>query len=109
MVAFDRAPAIIYESADRVASLHSDIQTYNAQLATRLARFKSAHGDVTTHLFDTAPTFETILDNPTAYGARDATCISGDGTSCLWADSYHPGLVIHENLAKALVKAVSFF
>ncbi|GAW20686.1 hypothetical protein ANO14919_101950 [Xylariales sp. No.14919] len=106
---FDRAPAIIYESADRVASLHSDIQTYNAQLASRLAEFKSAHSDVTALLFDTTSTFETVLDNPTAYGAPDATCVSGDGTSCLWADTYHPGLVIHENIAKALVKAVDFF
>ncbi|TGJ84307.1 hypothetical protein E0Z10_g4460 [Xylaria hypoxylon] len=106
---FDRAPAIIYESATRVASLHSDIQTYNTKLATRLSKFKSAHTDVTAQIFDTTPTFKTILDNPTAYGAPDATCVNGNGKSCLWADTYHPGLVIHEYLAKALVKAVKFF
>ncbi|KAI1420387.1 carbohydrate esterase family 16 protein [Xylaria sp. FL1777] len=106
---FDRAPAIIYQDAARVASLHSDIQTYNAALATRLAAFKSAHGDVTAQLFDTTATFETVLNNPTAYGAPDATCVSSDGTSCIWADTYHPGLVIHELLAEALVKAVDFF
>ncbi|KAI0430057.1 carbohydrate esterase family 16 protein [Xylaria sp. FL1042] len=106
---FDRAPAIIYEDATRVASLHSDIQTYNAALATRLATFKSTYGDVTAQLFDTTSTFETVLDNPTAYGAPDATCVNGDGTSCIWADTYHPGLVIHELLAEALVKAVDFF
>ncbi|KAI0910775.1 hypothetical protein F4823DRAFT_347227 [Ustulina deusta] len=106
---FDRAPAIIYQAADRVASLQSDIQTYNAALATRLATFKSAHSGVTAQLFDTTSTFETVLDNPTAYGASDATCVSSDGTSCLWTDTYHPGLVIHELLAEALVKVVDFF
>ncbi|KAI0486343.1 carbohydrate esterase family 16 protein [Xylaria cf. heliscus] len=106
---FDRAPAIIYQSATSVASLQSDIKTYNAELASRLATFKSKHSDVTAQLFDTTPTFTTILNNPTAYGASDATCVNGDGTSCLWADTYHPGLVIHEHLAEALVKAVDFF
>ncbi|KAI1151032.1 carbohydrate esterase family 16 protein [Nemania diffusa] len=106
---FDRAPAIIYQPAAMVASLQSDIKTYNAQLATRLAAFKAAHSGVTAQLFDTAPTFTAVLDNPTAYGAPDATCVNGDGTSCLWADTYHPGLVIHELLAEALVKAVDFF
>ncbi|KAI0447318.1 carbohydrate esterase family 16 protein [Xylaria telfairii] len=106
---FDRAPAILYQSADRVASLRSDIKTYNAGLASRLAAFKSKHSDIKARLFDTAPTFTTVLDNPTAYGAPDATCVNGDGKSCLWADTYHPGLVIHEHLAEALVKAVDFF
>lgn len=105
--AFDKAPAIIYEDATRVASLQSDIKTYNAALQTRLATFKSEHSDVTGTLFDTAPTFETVLADPAAYGATDATCIGG--TSCLWADSYHPSLVIHDLLAQALVQAVYFF
>ncbi|KAI8954820.1 carbohydrate esterase family 16 protein [Xylaria longipes] len=106
---FDRAPAIINEPVDMVASLQSDIKTYNAELASRLATFKSKHSDVTAQLFDTAPTFTPVLDNPSAYGAPDATCVNGDGKSCLWADTYHPGLVIHELLAEALVKAVNFF
>lgn len=109
VLAFDRAPAILYQSADRVASLRSDIKTYNTELASRLATFKSKHSDITAQLFDTAPTFSTVLDNPTAYGAPDATCVNGDGKSCLWADTYHPGLVIHEHLAEALVRAVDFF
>lgn len=107
--AFDRAPAIIYQPADRVASLRSDIKTYNAQLASRLAAFKAAHPDVAARLFDTTASFTAVLDHPTMYGAPDATCVNGDGKSCLWADTYHPGLVIHERLAQALVGAVGFF
>lgn len=92
-----------------MASLQSDIKAYNAQLASRLATFKSSHSGVTAQLFDTTATFTTVLDNPTAYGAPDATCVNGDGTSCIWADTYHPGLVVHELLAEALVAAVDFF
>ncbi|KAI1311403.1 hypothetical protein F5Y03DRAFT_305943 [Xylaria venustula] len=103
---FDRAPAFEYSN---VTSLQADIATYNADLSTRLAEFKSAHSDVTAQVFDTTDTFTAVIDNPTAYGASDATCISSDGTSCLWTDSYHPGLVIHEHLAEALVQAVDFF
>ncbi|KAI0401025.1 hypothetical protein F4802DRAFT_609685 [Xylaria palmicola] len=106
---FDRAPAIIDQPADRVASLRSDIKAYNAALAGRLAAFGAAHGDATTALFDTAPTFGAVLDDPTAYGAPDATCVNGDGRSCLWVDTYHPGLAVHERLAETLVEAVDFF
>ncbi|KAI1259284.1 carbohydrate esterase family 16 protein [Xylariaceae sp. FL1019] len=103
---FDLAPAFQYEET---ASLISDIESYNLELSSRLATFKSSHSDVTATLFDTAPTFNTVISNPTAYGAADAVCIAGDGTSCLWTDSYHPGLAIHKLLAQALVEAVSFF
>ncbi|KAI1824480.1 hypothetical protein F4861DRAFT_255781 [Xylaria intraflava] len=106
---FDRAPAFLNEPADGVASLRSDIETYNSQLASRLAAFGERYADVTARLFDTTSTFATVIDDPTAYGAADATCISDDGTSCLWTDSYHPGLVIHERLAEALVQTVDFF
>ncbi|KAI1333235.1 hypothetical protein F5Y16DRAFT_407165 [Xylariaceae sp. FL0255] len=55
------------------------------------------------------PSFTTVLSDPTAYGAPDATCYNSDGYSCLWYDNYHPGLVIHEFLGQALVEAVDFF
>ncbi|KAI0160270.1 carbohydrate esterase family 16 protein [Xylariaceae sp. FL1272] len=90
---FNHAPAFQYEET---TSLVSDIESYNSNLSSRLATFKSGHSDVTATLFDTAPTFNTVISDPTAYGATDAVCISGDGTSCLWTDSYHPGLAIRE-------------
>ncbi|KAH9886129.1 hypothetical protein F4778DRAFT_759098 [Xylariomycetidae sp. FL2044] len=105
---FDRAPAIINEDADSVQSLQSDISTYNAALADRLDAFQAANGGVTGQIFDTTASFETALNDPAAYGARDATCVSTDG-SCLWADTYHPSLPIHELVAKALVGEVDFF
>ncbi|KAI1335900.1 hypothetical protein F5Y15DRAFT_396116 [Xylariaceae sp. FL0016] len=106
---FDQAPAIVSQDATMVASLQADIASYNAALADRLADFTSANSGVTAQVFDTNPSFDAALGDPTAYGAADATCVNGDGTSCLWADTYHPGLAIHELLGEALVEAVDFF
>ena len=40
---------------------------------------------------DTQLAFSAMLDNPTAYGAPNASCYNPDGVSCLWTDEYNPG------------------
>ncbi|RYO74218.1 hypothetical protein DL766_002965 [Monosporascus sp. MC13-8B] len=87
------------------------IVTYNSDISRRLAAFKSANRGVTAQVFDTAPYFEVAMNNPKAYGARDATCVNSDGVSCLWHDNYHPGLAIHKLVAQGFVKTLtgSFF
>lgn len=52
-------------------------------------------GQVTTVLYDSWSFMTKILDDPTAYGFPDATCINDDGTSCIWWNNYHPGMKYH--------------
>ncbi|RYP12958.1 hypothetical protein DL767_010984 [Monosporascus sp. MG133] len=108
---FDRAPVMIGQSQIDLKQLRSDINTYNSDIAQRLAAFKSANRGVTAQVFNTAPYFEVAMNNPKAYGAPDATCINWDGVSCLWHDNYHPGLAIHKLVAQGFVDALtgSFF
>ncbi|KAI0023033.1 hypothetical protein F4780DRAFT_731130 [Xylariomycetidae sp. FL0641] len=104
---FNHAPAFLDSD---VTQLKSDIAAYNAGIASRLDAFAGEHGDLAlAHVFDTAPSFEAALADPAAYGAADATCTSGDGKSCLWTDTYHPGTAIQRLVAEALVKEVDFF
>ena len=35
--------------------------------------------------------FSFMIDDPTAYGAPNASCYNPDGVSCLWTDPYNPG------------------
>ncbi|RYP78932.1 hypothetical protein DL771_000317 [Monosporascus sp. 5C6A] len=101
------SPVMIGQSEKDLKQLRSDIDTYNSDIAQRLAAFKSAHSGVTARVFDTGPYFEVAMNDPEAYGAPDATCINSDGVSCLWHDNYHPGLAIHELVAQGFVDALT--
>lgn len=68
------------------------ITAYNARLARHLTHFAAAHEGVTARFVDTARAFQAAIDDPTAYGAANATCYADDGTSCLWWNDYHPGI-----------------
>lgn len=82
------------------------ITKYNDLIATYLANFKSKNGGVTASIVDTQAPFNNALDNPTAYGAANATCYNSDGTTCLWFNDYHPGIAIHNLTAQAVASAL---
>lgn len=83
--------------------MRSDIADYNAAITERFTTFKASNSGATGQVFNTTPSFEKVLNDPTSYGAKDATCQSSDG-SCIWTDTYHPGTALHEVLAKAYVE-----
>lgn len=80
------------EGADADAQEAAAITVYNNLLASNLATFTSSNSGVTAKIVNTTIPFQTAIDNPQAYGATNATCYDDDGTTCLWWNSYHPGL-----------------
>lgn len=68
------------------------IADYNDLLASHLATFTASNAGVTARLVDTTPAFQTVIDDPQAYGAANATCYDADGTTCIWFNDYHPGI-----------------
>lgn len=97
---------MIGQTADRLNDLRSNITAYNGALGTRLTTFKAANSGVTAQVFNTTPSFQTVLSNPTSYGASsDTTCYNSDGTSCVWYDNYHPGQAIQKLVGQAFVAA----
>lgn len=101
----DQIPAMIGQSETDLQRLRDDISSYNSELTTRLATFKSANSGVKGLVFDTKPSFDTVVENFAQYGAKDATCYGS--SDCIWADNYHAGLAIHKLLAQNLVKGVA--
>lgn len=81
------------------------IAKYNQLLASSLTKFTSANSGVTAKIIDTTTPFLTAINNPTAYGAPDATCYNADGKSCLWFNDYHPGYSINKLVAQAVAAA----
>lgn len=87
--------------------VRANISTYNEDLVTRMAAFESANSGVTGTVFNTSASFWTALDDPSTYGATDATCENSDGTTCLWYDDYHPGQAIQKLVAQNFVDALT--
>lgn len=89
--AINESPLMLEQGATAMAQEAASITQYNDLLASTVSNFSSSHSGVTAKVVDTVGPFETALDNPTAYGAANATCYDDDGTTCLWWNNYHPG------------------
>ncbi|EGU83178.1 hypothetical protein FOXB_06300 [Fusarium oxysporum f. sp. conglutinans Fo5176] len=100
----DQFPKMIGQPEVDLARLRSDIISYNNAVKTKAASFTSSHPNVKIQIFDTKPSFDQVVNNYAAYGAKDATCFGA--SNCLWADDYHASGAIHKLLAQNLVKAV---
>lgn len=77
-------PAVLAQGASTVNAEAAAIKQYNAALKSRVGAFAVANPQAKIYLVDTMEPFMTALSNPTAYGARDATCFDASGTTCLW-------------------------
>ncbi|CCT74529.1 related to cellulose-binding GDSL lipase/acylhydrolase [Fusarium fujikuroi] len=100
----DQFPKMIGQPEVDLARLRSDIISYNNAVKAKAASFTSSHPSVKIQIFDTKPSFDQVVNNYAAYGAKDATCFGA--SNCLWADDYHASGAIHKLLAQNLVKAV---
>lgn len=77
---------------------------FNVRLYRREKRFREEHEDVSIVLIDTALLFNQVLDHPEEFGARDEFCFGGYDEGCIWADNFHPGRILHEFIARNVVK-----
>lgn len=73
---------------------------WRSTMKSQLDNFHSTHSEANVDLVDAMGAFDKVLDDPKAYGLPDASCINNDGTSCPWVNDLHPGVVIHEQVAK---------
>ncbi|CAD6445726.1 724eb808-abc8-4021-8606-5148c2cead92 [Sclerotinia trifoliorum] len=96
------SPLFIAQGTAVQASLTTAISQYNAAIISRVTEFKAANAESKTWVYDTQIPFLAAINNPTAYGSADATCINADGVSCLWWNNYHPGQIIHKLVAQGV-------
>lgn len=92
MAAIQETPLMLAYSADVQALEASIIAEYNGLLATNLQNFTTVNTGVTANIVNTTTPFQTVIDDPQAYGAPNATCYDDDGTTCIWYNDYHPGV-----------------
>ncbi|GKT66229.1 fungal cellulose binding domain-containing protein [Colletotrichum tofieldiae] len=101
-----KTPLMIGNGADSSGQLSAAIKQYNELIVSNLAAFKAKNSGVTSWVVDTAASFNKAINNPTAYGAPDATCYNENGVSCLWFNDYHPGVQIQKLVGQAVAQTV---
>ena len=77
-------PSVASSGASNQALEAAAIAQYNQALTAKVAAFKAANAGVTTYVLNTTTPFMTAINNPTAYGAPNASCYDASGTACLW-------------------------
>lgn len=97
-------PLMLGNDEGSQASLVASIKLYNEQLKTGLKAFRKANPSAKAILVDTTDAFKKPVKKPKAYGSPDALCTNTDGVSCLWFDSYHPGVTIERLVAVEVAK-----
>jgi phospholipase/lecithinase/hemolysin len=95
---------LLAENSTEQAAMACAVASYNQLLRQSVTQFQQRNRDATVMFFDTAPSFNHTLDNPTAYGAP--TCYNSDGVSCLWWNDSHPGQAIHHRVASDVASLV---
>jgi phospholipase/lecithinase/hemolysin len=75
------------------------ITEWNRELLQFITGFQRRHRDIYTYLYDSAPVFNAILDQPARYGFKDtiSECLQED---CVWWDEAHPAFGLHRILAQ---------
>jgi len=96
----DRSPLMLSQSASAQALEKQTILNYNSQLSAAVSKFSSANSGVKTWIWDSNAEFTTILNNPTAYGFKDATSYGATGD--FWGNNYHPSQAAHQIFAQQI-------
>lgn len=103
----DRSPYIEGLGANVAAAWSAWANNFNGQLASRITTFASSYSGVVAATYDYHRWMTAVLDDPTAYGFPDASCINADGVSCIWWNNYHPGSKLNDLLAAQMVPAMN--
>lgn len=99
--ATNRSPLFLAQGAATDKAIKADLAAWNKRLVGQAAAWSFANPNSTVSILDTVPIFTEILDHPRQFGAPNATCFAGDGTSCLWWNNYHPGQAIQKAVGSA--------
>lgn len=75
---------VISWGASAVAGEKSVIAGFNSRLATKVSSFAASNSGVKTYFWDSNAQFTTILNNPTAYGFKDATSYGAGQSNLFW-------------------------
>ena len=86
---------MIPQGTTATSLLASVIKDFNTKLLTYAASFKANNTGVTTWVWDSNTYFNTILNNPTAYGFADATSY-GSAPTDFWGNNLHPSSYAHK-------------
>ncbi|KAI0439838.1 hypothetical protein F4803DRAFT_529743 [Xylaria telfairii] len=103
----DRSPYIQGLGGSVSAQWSSWANNFNGQLAARIPQFTGSHAGSVAATYDYHRWMLLVLDSPNQWGFPDASCINGNGVSCIWWNNYHPGSRFNDLLAQRMLPAMN--
>ncbi|KAF8320237.1 hypothetical protein F5887DRAFT_1117929 [Amanita rubescens] len=103
----ERSPLFLALPASNQSREKAFINVYNSRLKTRIDWFSGNHSDVQLWEWDAHAAFTRILDNPTAYGFKDATSYGNNDPNYLWSGNYHPSSAAYRIFAEEISYVLS--
>jgi len=101
-----KTPLVLAESTAVQTQEGAAVVTYNNLITSQAASFKANNSGVTTYFYDTTVPFNDAINDPSSYGAANATCYDADGVTCLWWNNYHPGQAIQNLVGQGVAALV---
>ncbi|KAF8325111.1 hypothetical protein F5887DRAFT_1020665 [Amanita rubescens] len=80
----ERSPSFLARPVSNQLQEKASITAYNSRLQTRINWFSGNHSDIQLWEWDAHAAFTDILDNPTAYGFKDATSYGHNDPKYFW-------------------------
>ncbi|EPS37970.1 hypothetical protein H072_8328 [Dactylellina haptotyla CBS 200.50] len=93
----ERLPGIYGNQAAKTNTI-----LWNSRLTTFVSNFKNSHSGVSVVVYDTWTDFNTVLNNPTAYGLNSNVQTYSTSQSYFWRDAYHPNVKMHDIMAQKI-------
>lgn len=75
-------------------------KSWNSELRESIARFSTAHPEITTFFFSSWDTFTRVLDDPVSHGFKKDDVVKNGGN--IWVDHLHPSTKMHDWIAHDL-------
>ncbi|KAI2681469.1 CAZyme family CE16 [Penicillium roqueforti] len=91
-----RSPQIADQGSTVAAGHAKWLAAFNTALQTMVNEFIEDNSGTTTVFYNTFTFMSKVLGAPTTYGFTNASCVSDDGATCVWWNSYHPGYAYHK-------------
>jgi phospholipase/lecithinase/hemolysin len=82
------------------------VREWNSRLTNHTIAFRTAHPDTNVAIYNAAALFDELLDDPSAFGFRNAQDHHPTDQDVMWFDTLHPSCSVHELLAKDIGAAL---
>ncbi|KAK6501531.1 hypothetical protein TWF481_009368 [Arthrobotrys musiformis] len=98
--AIERTPMMLADTQAARDGLKAALALWSTKLQTYITNFKASHSGTTFYFYDSYADYNTVLDNPTAFGMNPDVTLYGSDLTYAWSNNFHPSVIIQDYMGK---------